>query len=146
MRNDAIPRSLHKASAWRLVVIWTVSLVAFAVFVTCVVLLSAIQIFGLDHSKVIDAALFHSSHNQSAKIPKIVHQTWKTDLVPERWAAVRQNCMQIMPDFEFKLWTDTMSREFIASEYPWFLSTWDSYRKSPMHVFEVCDILKTRCY
>ncbi|BGP52649.1 hypothetical protein JCM8202v2_000205 [Rhodotorula sphaerocarpa] len=46
------------------------------------------------------------------RIPKIIHATWKTDIVPER---------------EFKLWSDAASRVFIAEHYPWFLPTFDGY-------------------
>ncbi|GAA5997348.1 uncharacterized protein JCM10292_000194 [Rhodotorula paludigena] len=61
------------------------------------------------------------------RIPKIIHATWKTDIVPKRWADVRQGCQDLHPDYEFKLWSDAASRQFIAEEYPWFLSTFDSY-------------------
>ena len=30
-------------------------------------------------------------------------------------------------DYEYKLWTDAGSREFIATEYPWFLDSFDNY-------------------
>jgi hypothetical protein len=33
----------------------------------------------------------------------------------------------MMPDYEYILWTDASSREFIAKEYPWFLDTFDGY-------------------
>lgn len=33
----------------------------------------------------------------------------------------------MLPGFDFRLWTDAGSREFIATEYPSFLPTWDSY-------------------
>lgn len=62
------------------------------------------------------------------KIPRIIHQTWKNETLPERWETVRAGCKDMLPDFEFKLWTDGSSREFIAKEYPSFLPTWDSYR------------------
>ena len=29
--------------------------------------------------------------------------------------------------FSHQLWTDVKSREFIATEYPWFLATFDNY-------------------
>jgi inositol phosphorylceramide mannosyltransferase catalytic subunit len=32
------------------------------------------------------------------KIPRIVHQTWKTDVLPERWQVVRQKCMEMHPE------------------------------------------------
>ena len=64
------------------------------------------------------------------KIPRIIHQTWKNDTLPERWATVRKDCERMLPDYKYMLWTDASSREFIASTYPDFLATWDSYRMS----------------
>lgn len=32
------------------------------------------------------------------RIPKIVHQTWKSEILPERWEIVRQECMNLHPD------------------------------------------------
>lgn len=62
------------------------------------------------------------------KIPRIIHQTWKSDILPEKWDIIRKDCMAMLPGFDFRLWTDAGSREFIATEYPSFLPTWDSYR------------------
>ncbi|GEM06255.1 glycosyltransferase family 32 protein [Rhodotorula toruloides] len=61
------------------------------------------------------------------RIPKIIHATWKTDILPERWEKVRQGCIDLHPDYEFRLWSDAASRAFIAEHYPWFLSTFDGY-------------------
>ena len=61
------------------------------------------------------------------KIPRIIHQTWKTEELPQQWAEVREGCARLMPDYEYMLWTDAISREFIEKEYPWFLSTFDAY-------------------
>lgn len=61
------------------------------------------------------------------KIPRIIHQTWKTDVLPPQWAEVREGCARLMPDYKYMLWTDSMSREFIEREYPWFLPTFDAY-------------------
>jgi len=33
----------------------------------------------------------------------------------------------MMPDYEYILWTDASSREFISEMYPWFLDTFDGY-------------------
>ncbi|GAA5918848.1 hypothetical protein JCM1841_002770 [Sporobolomyces salmonicolor] len=62
------------------------------------------------------------------RIPKIIHATWKTDVLPERWEKVRQGCIDMHPDYEFKLWSDAASRAFIEEYYPWFLSTFDGYQ------------------
>ncbi|KAI0702862.1 hypothetical protein BC835DRAFT_1263362 [Cytidiella melzeri] len=60
-------------------------------------------------------------------IPRILHQTWKSETLPPKWTKISQHCRDIMPDYEYMLWTDASSREFIANEYPWFLDTFDGY-------------------
>lgn len=32
------------------------------------------------------------------KIPRIIHQTWKTNVLPEKWLAVRDKCLEMHPD------------------------------------------------
>lgn len=61
------------------------------------------------------------------KIPRIIHQTWKDEVLPPKWQAIREECQAMHPDYEFKLWTDASSRAFIAEHYPWFLSVFDGY-------------------
>ena len=61
-------------------------------------------------------------------IPKIIHQTYITESIPSDWKPAQQSCVDLHPDYEYKLWTDTASRELIAAKYPWFLSTFDGYR------------------
>ncbi|KAJ5972778.1 uncharacterized protein N7479_002696 [Penicillium vulpinum] len=60
-------------------------------------------------------------------IPKIIHQTYKNETIPEVWAEAQQSCIDLHPDYEYILWTDEKSRNFIAAEYPWFLDTFDGY-------------------
>ncbi|KAB5596256.1 glycosyltransferase C17G8.11c [Ceratobasidium theobromae] len=61
------------------------------------------------------------------RIPRIIHQTWKTDVLPERWQSVSKTCRDLMPDYEYMLWTDQASDDFIAEHYPWFLATFRGY-------------------
>ncbi|EED12450.1 MIPC synthase subunit (SurA), putative [Talaromyces stipitatus ATCC 10500] len=61
-------------------------------------------------------------------IPKIIHQTYINESIPEHWIEPQQSCINLHPDYEYKLWTNEKSREFIAKEYPWFLETFDGYR------------------
>ncbi|BDD61816.1 hypothetical protein MPDQ_006247 [Monascus purpureus] len=61
-------------------------------------------------------------------IPKIIHQTYKNESIPEVWREAQQSCIDLHPDYEYILWTDEKSRKFIAEEYPWFLETFDSYK------------------
>jgi mannosyltransferase OCH1-like enzyme len=77
-------------------------------------------------------------------IPKIIHQTYKNESIPAHWKGPQQSCLDLHPDYEYKLWTDKKAREFIAAEYaphlyptcthsltasryPWFLETFDGY-------------------
>lgn len=62
-------------------------------------------------------------------IPKIIHQTYKNRSIPEVWQEAQASCLALHPEpeWEYKLWTDEMSLDFIATEYPWFLDTFTNY-------------------
>jgi mannosyltransferase OCH1-like enzyme len=39
------------------------------------------------------------SHNhRPERIPRIIHQTWKSETLPDRWQAVSEACRALMPD------------------------------------------------
>jgi mannosyltransferase OCH1-like enzyme len=40
----------------------------------------------------------HKLTQADEKIPRIIHQTWKTDVLPDRWRIVSQGCKDLMPD------------------------------------------------
>ncbi|CAG8962161.1 hypothetical protein HYFRA_00005208 [Hymenoscyphus fraxineus] len=72
-------------------------------------------------------------------IPKIIHQVWHNwnggedrDLdnqtLPADWEKLRGTCKALNPGWEFRLWTEKTSREFLALNYSWFLKTYDGYR------------------
>nr|CDI52367.1 related to SUR1-required for mannosylation of sphingolipids [Melanopsichium pennsylvanicum 4] len=65
--------------------------------------------------------------NPKEKIPRIIHQTWKDQNLPPRWQAIRDECAAMHPDYEYMLWTDADSRQFIAEHYEWFLPVFDGY-------------------
>ena len=39
-----------------------------------------------------------TEHGKVERIPRILHQTWKTEVLPEKWADVSQGCRDLMPD------------------------------------------------
>ncbi len=39
-----------------------------------------------------------SEHGLVQRIPRIIHQTWKSETLPERWRDVSQACRDMMPD------------------------------------------------
>lgn len=61
-------------------------------------------------------------------IPKIIHQTYKTDDIPDKWKSGQKKCIDLHPDYKYILWTDEMARDLVAKEYPWFLDTFDGYK------------------
>jgi len=62
-------------------------------------------------------------------IPKIIHQQWKDEAIPDRFMKWRNKWLEFYPEPEYQhmLWTDQSGRELIESYYPWFLETYDSY-------------------
>ncbi|KAK5151067.1 CSG1/SUR1-like protein [Recurvomyces mirabilis] len=64
-------------------------------------------------------------------IPKIIHQTYKNESIPPVWQEAQASCIDLHPEsegWEYKMWTDAMSAEFIEAEYPWFYDTFKGYR------------------
>lgn len=65
--------------------------------------------------------------SRTQMIPKIIHQTYKNETIPEVWQEPQASCLALHKDWEYKLWTDASARDFIAAEYPWFLETFENY-------------------
>ena len=69
--------------------------------------------------------------NHKAMIPRIIHQTYINTSIPSVWQEAQASCISLHPaseGWEYKLWTDTASREFISIMYPEYLSTFDGYK------------------
>jgi mannosyltransferase OCH1-like enzyme len=54
------------------------------------------------------------------KIPRLIHQTWKTNDIPNKWYSYTQKVKLLNPDWEYKLWTDEDNENFVKSEFPDF--------------------------
>jgi len=61
------------------------------------------------------------------RIPKIIHQTWKTKTIPEAFEHFTRSLKECHPDWDYRLWDDTTNRRFIQEHYPWFLRFYDNY-------------------
>ncbi|KAJ3081106.1 hypothetical protein HK102_002580, partial [Quaeritorhiza haematococci] len=66
----------------------------------------------------------------SYKIPKIMHQSWKTSTVPPRFSKWSSSWKRLHPTWEYRLWTDDDNRALVESHYPWFLETYNSFPKN----------------
>ena len=61
------------------------------------------------------------------KIPKIIMQTWKTDVIPERWEESQRSIAKYMPSWKYVLMTDKTNRELVEKEFPDFLPYYDAF-------------------
>ncbi len=64
------------------------------------------------------------------KIPKIIHQTWKDENLPKAFSILSETWREMLPGWEYRLWTDKMNREFVRTHYPDFLVKYDAYPKN----------------
>ncbi|KAJ3342053.1 hypothetical protein HDU83_006352 [Entophlyctis luteolus] len=61
------------------------------------------------------------------QIPRIIHQSWKTRDIPEKYLNWTNTWRIHNPDYKYMIWSDSDNREMIKEDFPWFLSTFDSY-------------------
>jgi len=62
-------------------------------------------------------------------IPPIIHQTWKSENIPERFQPYCLTWRDLNPGWDYRLWTDRELLEFVATEYPDFLDLFCGYRE-----------------
>ncbi|TGV81389.1 glycosyl transferase, partial [Mesorhizobium sp. M00.F.Ca.ET.149.01.1.1] len=60
-------------------------------------------------------------------IPKILHQTWKTDQIPIRFQAYIESWKRHHPNWTMMFWKDSQLLEFDARDYQDFLTTFCNY-------------------
>lgn len=54
----------------------------------------------------------------SLRIPRIIHQTWKTKDVPSPLDQLPQTWKEYLPNWEYILWTDEMNRGICLQTFP----------------------------
>lgn len=62
-------------------------------------------------------------------IPRIIHQTWKTDDIPENFRAFSATWRDCNPDWTYRFWNDRDLLEFVGIHYPAHLELFCSYPK-----------------
>eukprot|EP00727_Mastigamoeba_balamuthi_P009582 m51a1_g5246 hypothetical protein (272) ;mRNA; f:26420-27388 len=68
-----------------------------------------------------------SGRGRSGVIPRVVHLTWKTQDIPDKFAPFVRSWREHNPGVEVRLWSDGDLRRLIAENHTWFLPTFDSY-------------------
>ncbi len=61
-------------------------------------------------------------------IPRIIHQTWKTDAIPDDFRAFSTTWRDCHPGWNYRFWNDRDLLEFVAGCYPELLELFCSYR------------------
>lgn len=85
-------------------------------------------------SKTQKDCVLHQPHKRlltrkPLRIPKIIHQTWKTASLPANFKKWSDTWKKHHPDWTYQFWNDQDLRALIATDFPWFLATYDGYDK-----------------
>ena len=75
-------------------------------------------------------------------IPKIIHQTWKSKNIPDKWKDAVESCKTINKGFKYLLWTTETMDKFVKKYYPDFYKTYKSYRYN----IQRCDVFRYLVY
>jgi mannosyltransferase OCH1-like enzyme len=67
-----------------------------------------------------------------AMIPKLIHQTWKTDSIPKKWHPFVNKVKILNPGWSYKLWTDQENDEFVKREFPEFYQLFAGFPRKIM--------------
>jgi mannosyltransferase OCH1-like enzyme len=65
-------------------------------------------------------------------IPKLIHQTSKTEEIPPKCIPHQAKLRALHPDWTYRLWTDADNLDFVRKEYPDFLDTFVRLPKNIM--------------
>src|SRR5579871_280702 len=62
----------------------------------------------------------NSNNTHRRRIPRIIHQTWKTHNIPAKWNETVESVRQLNANhFEYRFWTDNDIHEFVRREEPY---------------------------
>ncbi|XP_052813904.1 uncharacterized protein LOC128240955 [Mya arenaria] len=75
---------------------------------------------------------FPTLENAEPKIPHILHQTYKSELIPSNYIPTIKSFLQHHPNWTYYFWTEESARKMIEQKFAYFLPVWDGY-KDPMN-------------
>ena len=62
------------------------------------------------------------------RFPRIIHQTYKTNALPEHWKESPEKWKHYHPSYEYKFWTDEDNLRLITEHFSWFLPTYEGFK------------------
>jgi hypothetical protein len=79
-----------------------------------------------------------AKQQQHASVPALLHQTWKTDVVPAELQPFVKSWRTHNPGWRYMFWNDSAALALVKRDYAWFAPTFERF---PMGV-ERADILR----
>jgi inositol phosphorylceramide mannosyltransferase catalytic subunit len=76
----------------------------------------------------------NASDNSNGKIPKIIIQTWKSNVVPQRYMSLIESVKINNPDYNYLFFTDENIEDFFKMHYP---SYYHTYLKLPVKIQKI---------
>lgn len=68
------------------------------------------------------------------RIPKIVHQLWKDEIVPRRWRGAVESVKRYHSDWEYRLWTDAAMDGYVRTNHPDLYAIFCGFNRHIMRV------------
>lgn len=65
-------------------------------------------------------------------IPQLIHQTWKTKHIPQKFKSFHDRLLSMHPDWDYHLWTDEENLHFVAENFPEHLQMYQAFPKPIM--------------
>lgn len=89
-------------------------------------ILSFMRSYTLSEVNYFNVTDAQAPYDRQHKIPKVIHQTWKNEQIPEGWKKAVES-WKSLPNYTYILWTDKDCLDFIEINYSWFIETYNNY-------------------
>jgi mannosyltransferase OCH1-like enzyme len=77
------------------------------------------QIYVIEQDIITMTQKYDKSNKHQHRIPRIIHQTWKNSIIPQRWNLSVESVRKYNADtFEYRLWTDKDMHTFVREKEP----------------------------
>jgi mannosyltransferase OCH1-like enzyme len=73
-----------------------------------------------------------------SKIPRIIHVTWRSKELPQRFVPIVDRMRALHPGWEIRLWTDDEMLAFVTEHGPQYLAKYTGYK----HMIQRCDFFR----
>lgn len=60
-------------------------------------------------------------------VPRLIMQTWKNEVVPEKWSSSPTSITRFMPEWDYVLMTDELNEKFVRENFPQYLDIYLSF-------------------